>query len=226
MNPLTIYIADDQELSRQGLKTMLRKMNGLRIAGEACNGAELLDLVRKQPPDAVLLDLKMPVLNGIETARVLMEEYPLTGVVALSNYDEDYWVDAVLEAGIRGYVLKGADKHEMLAALVAVHSGGEYFCSSIKEKIIRLRRARQLAEKAAAGFTRREREVIQLICAGYTSNMIAEALNISPRTVNIFRANVYRKAGVHNSAALVGYARDHGLYRGGFEGKTEGEEEV
>lgn len=221
MRLLTVYIADDQELSRQGLKTMLRKMNGLRIAGEARDGGALLDLVRKEPPDAVLLDLKMPVLNGIETALILMEEFPLVGVVALSNYDEDYWVEAVLEAGIRGYVLKGADKHEMLSALVAVHSGGEYFCPGIREKIIRLRRARQSAEKAAAGFTRRELEVIQLICAGYTSNMIAEALNISPRTVNIFRTNVYRKAGVHNSAGFVSYARDHGLYRGSFEGRRE-----
>ncbi|HVB03328.1 MAG TPA: response regulator transcription factor [Chitinophagaceae bacterium] len=209
---ITVLIADDHEIFRDGLSLVLLKAPGIRLLGEAENGRELLNLVHQLRPDIVLTDLKMPVMDGIEATREICIKYPGTGVIALSMFDEDEQIMDMLEAGARGYLLKNAGKREIITAVNAVYHDGNYYCISTSQKLAALiAKNRSLSRSEKMEFSSREKEIILLICRQFTAKQIAGKLFLSSRTVEGHRTRILEKMKVRNTAGVVIYALKHNL---------------
>lgn len=213
---IRVFIVDDHTLIRDGLRTMLAADPQFEVVGEAANGQVLLDQLPTVATDVVLLDLNMPVLDGLATTHRLRAEYPELRILLLSMMTHERTIGEALAAGAHGYVLKNADKYEVVAALQGVAAGKRFLCSEIGlallEKLL-LQEPRHPAPGAAPGvpLTHREREILQLVAAGLTNQQIAEQLFTSKRTVESHRQNLLEKTGASNTASLVRYAMEHGL---------------
>ena len=213
---IRVFIVDDHTLIRDGLCTLLTADPEFAVVGEAGNGQALLDQLPAVAADVVLLDLNMPVLDGLATTHRLREEYPHLRILLLSMMTHERTIGEALAAGAHGYVLKNTDKYEVVAALRSVAAGKRFLCSEIGlgllEKIL-LQESRNPAPGTAPGvpLTHREREILQLVASGLTNQEIADQLFTSKRTVESHRQNLLEKTGVKNTAALVKYAMDHGL---------------
>ena len=214
-NAIKVIVADDHELFRDGLKVMLKKQPIVRVLGEAANGKELVRLVRELQPDVVLTDIKMPVMDGIEAAKVLTREFPDLGLIALSMFDEENLIVDMLEAGAKGYLLKNAHKEEILEAIKTVNEQEEYYCAATSAKLARLI-AKSNFDPAKrvkkAEFTERELEIVRLICQELSNKEIAERLHLSVRTVEGYRDKIQDKMNVRNAAGIVIYAIRNGIY--------------
>lgn len=213
---IRVFIVDDHPLMRDGLRTLLTADPQFAIVGEASNGQALLDQLPTVATDVVLLDLNMPVLDGLATTQRLRAEYPHLRILLLSMMTHEHTIWEALAAGAHGYVLKNADKHEIATALYSVAAGKRFLCSEIGlgllEKII-LIEPNKSAPSAAPGvpLTHREREILQLVAAGLTNQQIADQLFTSRRTVESHRQHLLEKTGVKNTPALVKYAVEQGL---------------
>ncbi|UOQ69361.1 response regulator [Hymenobacter volaticus] len=213
---IRVFIVDDHVLIRDGLRTLLTDNPLFEVVGEAANGQELLDQLPNVAADVVLLDLNMPVLDGLATTHRLREEHPHLRILLLSMMTHERTIGEILAAGAHGYVLKNAAKHEVVAALQSVAAGQRFLCSEIGlgllDKLLLLEPSQP---KAAAGagalLTHREREILQLVAAGLTNQQIADKLFTSRRTVESHRQNLLEKTGVSNTPALVKYAIEQGL---------------
>ena len=212
---IRIAIADDHELLRQGVQQLITRIEGFELVGDASNGEDLVRLVRLSVPDVVLVDVKMPKLNGIEATRIINSEFPQIGIVGLSSFDEDDLILEMVKAGARGYLLKNTTSKELSEAMFAVHQGETYYCPEINYKLARL-----VAGGSQAGdharqslFTVRELQVIELICEEFSSKQIAAQLQLRTRTVERYRDTIMEKMEVRNSAGLVKYALQFGLYK-------------
>ncbi len=211
---IRVFIVDDHTLIRDGLRTLLAADPLFEVVGEAGNGQALLDQLPTVATDVVLLDLNMPVLDGLATTHRLRAEYPDLRILLLSMMTHERTIGEALAAGAHGYVLKNADKYEVVAALQGVASGKRFLCSEIGlgllEKLLR-----QEFHNPALGpgvpLTHREREILQLVASGLTNQEIADKLFTSKRTVESHRQNLLEKTGVKNTAALVKYAMERGL---------------
>ena len=215
---IRVFIVDDHTLIRDGLRALLEADPLFAVVGEAGNGQALLDLLPTVPADVVLLDLNMPVLDGLATTHRLREEYPHLRILLLSMMTHERTIGEALAAGAHGYVLKNADKYEVVAALQGVASGKRFLCSEIGlgllEKLL-LQEPRPSASGTSSGvhLTHREREILQLVASGLTNQEIADQLFTSKRTVESHRQNLLEKTGVRNTPALVKYAMEHGLLK-------------
>ena len=213
---IRIFIVDDHAIIRDGLHTLLEADPLFAVVGEASNGQELLDQLPDMAADVVLLDLNMPVLDGLATTLRLRDEYPDLRILLLSMMTHERTIGEALAAGAHGYVLKNADKYEVVAALRSVAAGKRFLCSeiglSLLEKVL-LQAPRTPAPDPAAGtpLTHREREILGLVASGLTNQQIADQLFTSKRTVESHRQNLLEKTGVKNTAALVKYAMEYGL---------------
>ena len=213
---IRIFIVDDHSLIRDGLRTLLAADPLFEVVGEAGNGQELLDQLPVVAADVVLLDLNMPVLDGLATTHRLRAEYPHLRILLLSMMTHERTIGEALAAGAHGYVLKSADKYEVVAALQGVASGKRFLCSEIGlgllEKLL-VQEARNPAPDAGPGvaLTHREREILQLVASGLTNQEIADQLFTSRRTVESHRQSLLEKTGVKNTPALVKYAMERGL---------------
>ena len=213
---IRVFIVDDHTLIRDGLRALLATDPQFEVVGEAGNGQELLDQLPAVTADVVLLDLNMPVLDGLATTHRLREEYPHLRILLLSMMTHERTIGEALAAGAHGYVLKNADKYEVVAALQGVASGKRFLCSEIGlgllEKLL-LQEPRFPAPGTSPGvsLTHREREILQLVASGLTNQEIADQLFTSRRTVESHRQNLLEKTGVRNTPALVKYAMEHGL---------------
>ena len=212
---IRIAIADDHELLRHGVQRLISGIEGFELVGDAGNGEDLVRLVRLTVPDVVLVDVKMPKLNGIEATRIINSEFPQIGIVGLSSFDEDDLILEMVKAGARGYLLKNTTTKELSEAVLAVHRGETYYCPEINHKLARL-----VAGGSQAGdhpqrslFTLRELQVIELICEEFSSKQIAAQLQLRTRTVERYRDTIMEKMEVRNSAGLVKYALQVGLYK-------------
>jgi DNA-binding NarL/FixJ family response regulator len=204
-----IAIVDDHELFRDGLKMVLSQINpGFRIT-EASNGQEFLNFLETQVPDVVLMDINMPVLNGRETTRQALEKYPSMKIIAVTMYGEENYYMQMIEAGVKGIILKKSGKLELEQAIHEVLEGGNYFSQEIMRKMA-MRLNRRNSNKYEE-LTERELEVLVMVCNGLTNNEIAEKLFISPKTVEVHKSNIFRKTKVKNSAQLVIYAIKRGF---------------
>jgi DNA-binding NarL/FixJ family response regulator len=215
--PIEVVLADDHEIFRDGLSALLKKDPAVRLVGEACNGAELIEVVQKVKPQVVLTDIKMPILNGIEATRRLLQEMPGLGIIALSMFEEEKMILEMLDAGARGYLLKNADKKEIFDAIECVHRGSIYYCSQTSMKLIGLLSRSDAPGKGGSGkkidFSEKELQIIRLICRELSNKEIAEQLNLTIRTVEKYRERIHEKTGSKNMAGVVVYAIKNGLYR-------------
>ena len=212
MNAIKIVLADDHVLVRNGIKAMLESDHDIQVVGEANNGNEALEVARKLHPDILILDIRMPELNGLEAASRLSGYSPSTKAVILSMHDSEEYVLQALDAGAYGYLLKDTDKNEFVKALKQVHGGSKYFSGGVSNILAnRLLGSRPIAtrstvEEDAYHLTRREKEILRMIIDGKHNREIAEASGKSVRTIETHRFNIMKKLGVNNAIDMVNKA--------------------
>ena len=215
MNPVRVVIADDHEIFRDGLKLVLQKQKDIIVAGEACDGRDLIELVKQQLPDVVVTDVKMPNLDGVAAAKYLAEHYPSIGVIALTMFDEEDLIVDMLEAGAKGYLLKNADKTEILEAVHAVANNQPHYCRLTSQKLASMVAKSKFnlhLKKEKPEFNEREKEIIRYICDGLTNKEIGEKIFLSVRTVEGLRLKIIEKMNVKNTAGIIVYAIRENLY--------------
>lgn len=205
MSRYRVILVDDHTIVRRGLAALLRSDGKYEIVAEAGDGEEALQRARETEADLMILDLSMPRMNGLETIRRLARQSPRLNVIVLSMYDDEQFVGQAIRDGARGYILKHAMDEELFNALDAVLHGEQYVSSQIDMD--------KVEEQCACEneLTDREREVLQLIVEGLTTQQVADRLSISPHTATRHRANLMQKLGVHNQAELIRCAAQQGL---------------
>ena len=205
---IKIFLADDHIVVRQGLRALLAAEPDFEVVGEAGNGLETLEAVKKIKPDVVVLDLKMPELNGLEVTRQLHKSLPETSVVILSMYDDEGFVLDALSKGALGYVLKDSDAHDLIFAVREVAHKRRYLSPPLSDRAIAAyqRLAASNTIEKHETLTTREREVLQLSAEGFTNGEIAQKLGISSRTAETHRQRVLQKLNLHSQADIVRYA--------------------
>lgn len=210
--PIRVVLADDHALFREGLRLILESQPDIQIVGEAASGSEAVRQARSVRPHIVVMDLTMPD-GGLEATETIKRELPEIQVLVLTMHDSQEYFFRVLQAGASGYVVKGAHKADLLAAVRAVADGGVYLYPTLAKQLVGdyLRQARGGAADQLATLTAREREVLQFLAEGRTGREIAEQLVLSPATVERHRANLMGKLGLHSRAELIKYAVRRGL---------------
>jgi len=208
-----ILLVDDHPIVRQGLRTLLQAEAEFAVVGEASSGIEALGLIEHLKPDVLVVDLMMPGVTGLEVVQQTRKSSPLTRVIVLSMHSDEGYVLQALKCGAMGYVLKEANPCDLILAVREVVAGRRFLSAPLSERAIEvyIRRGQEAGEDPYELLTKREREVLQLAAQGLTNNGIAAALFISPRTVEIHRANMMHKLGLHHQADLVRYAMRRGI---------------
>jgi DNA-binding NarL/FixJ family response regulator len=213
--PLRIVIADDQASVREGLVLLLGGLPGIEVVGAAADGEQALQLVAEHSPDAILLDLHMPVLDGIGATRRLTAEHPEVAVVVLTTYADDGSVLDALHAGARSYLTKDADHTDIAQALRAASGGLTVFDPRVHATLLAATAARSKPEPAAApppdDLTQREVEILGLIARGLTNPEIAAQLFLSNHTIKTHISRIFAKTGSRDRAAAIGYAHRHNI---------------
>jgi len=206
--PVRILLADDHQIVRQGLKALLEQ-KGFVVAGEAADGYEALRLAREVQPDLALLDLAMPLINGVNAAREILREFPKMKVILLTMHTEEHYVLDALQAGVTGYVMKTDAASDLAHAINDVLGGSTYLSSKVSRAIVQA----YLENKGLTidPLTPREREVLQLIAEGKTTKEVAALLGISVKTAEAHRTKIMSKLGMHGIAGLVRYAIRRGM---------------
>ena len=214
MNKLRIFLGDDHRLVRQGFRMILESRPDWEIVGEASDGREAVRQVEALKPDIAILDIGMPLLNGIEAARHITREGGRTRVMILSMHLNEAYVTTALKAGASGYLLKDSAYEDLIHGVSAVAAGKSFFSPAVA-KVMLDDYVRQLTSNGVAdrfeSLSDREREVFQLIAEGHTNKEVAEMLSVSPTTVDTHRAHILQKLDVHNTAELVLYAVRRGV---------------
>ena len=208
--PIRILLADDHVILRQGTAELLRKEADIEVIGEADDGRQAIDLALRLRPDIVVMDVRMPVLSGIEATRRIREAMPKVQVLVLTAYDDDQYIFSLLQAGASGYLLKTAPMNELVKAIRLVGSGESPLDPSIARKVV-VRMAGAQASGISSGeeaspiqpLTSREQEVLQLLSRGLNNQAIAEALYVSDRTVQAHLTNIFAKMGVSSRLEAV-----------------------
>lgn len=212
---IRIFLVDDLQLLREGLRLLFSFEEDIEVVGEASNGVKLLEALEEMEvqPDIILMDVSMAEMDGVETSHLVKQKYPNIKILILSMDADWQSIKGVLDAGVSGYLLKSAGKHEVLMAIRAVYEGSSYFSSAVSAQIISQLKTLPDPAKPEASDTLSEREieVLSLIAKQYSGPEIGEKLYISPRTVESHRRNMLKKLGLKNSAGLVKYAVEHGL---------------
>jgi DNA-binding NarL/FixJ family response regulator len=215
---LQIMIVEDQHIFRKGLIMLLKEISGVSIFGEASNGEEFLKMIEKQRPDIVLMDIQMPVMNGIEATKQALDLYPSLKIVAISMFGDEEYLVSMIEAGVKGFLLKTVEEYELHKAIELVADNKNYFSDELlpvlTNSLVNRKNKPENAElELKEELTKREIEILSLICKGYTIKEIADQLFISQRTVDGHKANLFRKTGVDSSVKLVTFAIKNNLYR-------------
>lgn len=212
MEPIRILLADDHIMVREGTKRILERETDLEIVGQADDGREAVELVRSREPDLAIIDISMPVMNGIEATKEIKRIAPQTAILILTAYDDDEYVFAILEAGAAGYLLKNARGSELIEAVRSVHAGDSVLHPAIAKKVLhKMSRERSPQKESGADLlTDRELEVLQHAAQGLSNREIAEDLVISPRTVQSHMANIFDKlqVGSRTEAVIVALRRE------------------
>jgi len=206
--PTRLLLADDHSLVRQGLKALLERQ-GFQVASEASDGQEAVRLAAKVQPEVAILDISMPVLNGLDAARELLKSSPKTKVVLLTQHDEDHYVTEALRAGAKGYVLKSQAADDLVHAIREVCSGAVYLSPSISRAVVDAYLSRTYV--STDPLSARERQVLQLVGEGKSTKDVDAQLGISVTTAESHRARLMRKLDIHETASLVRYAIRRGL---------------
>lgn len=200
---IRIVLVDDHNLVRDGIRALLTMVPGFVIVGEASSGHEALELLQRDVPDILLMDIGLKDSNGLELTATLKQKYPTLKVLILSMYDNQEYVSSALRAGASGYVLKDAPSREIIAAIEVLAVGGQFYSSGVAEKLT----AKTTSESE---LTPRERQVLVMMAQGLNNKAMARELQISVRTVETYRLNIRRKLDIEKPADLVKHAREHG----------------
>jgi DNA-binding NarL/FixJ family response regulator len=209
MSEIRIAIIDDHDLFREGLKLVLKQIDGFTIDFDTSNGNHFIEILDKIPVDIALMDIEMPIMNGIQTTVKALQVKPDLKVIALSMFSDTGHYTQMINAGVKGFVMKKANKYELELAITTVQNGGNYFSQEIMQKL-----AFQYMNKATGNdhLTSREIEIMVMICQGLTSQEISGQINISLKTVETHRSNIFLKAGVKNTAGLIVWAIKNQYY--------------
>jgi len=214
MKPIRILLADDHNLLRDGLRLLLERQPDFAVVAEASDGREALRLAEEHRPDVAVMDIAMPVLNGIEATRQIVETCAPTNVIMLSMHHDESYIVRALNAGARGYLLKDSLKADLIAAVKSVSQGHSYFSLKIR-LLLQEDYFRQMADKQKTDslelLTARESEILQLIAEGRGNKEIANLLNLSAHTVETHRAHILQKLNLHTVAELILYAVRKGI---------------
>jgi len=210
MKPITVLLAEDHTIVREGLRNMLEPESDLQVVGEAEDGRQAVAQIKKLRPDVVLMDIAMPRLNGLEATRQALKVAPGTKVLILSAHGDDEYVHGATEAGAIGFLLKQASAYEMCRAIREVHAGNMYFSSSITSRLKRLQgqvtNRHGITDTTINRLTSREMEVLQLIAEGKANKQTAAELGIGIKTVEKHRQHLMAKLDIHDTAGLTRYA--------------------
>jgi len=211
---IRIVLADDHTILRRGLRLVLEREPDFAVIGEAGNGRDAIDLVIRENPDVVILDIAMPLLNGIEAAKRIHEERLRTAVVILSMHSDEGYILKALRSGARGYLLKDSAETDLIQAIRAVNAGKAFFSPAVS-KVLADDYIRQIQQQGVEDpydlLTPRERELLQLIGELKSTKDIANLLGVSPHTVDTHRAHLMQKMNVHSIPELILYAMRKGL---------------
>jgi DNA-binding NarL/FixJ family response regulator len=211
---IRIVLADDHTVVRKGLRLLLESHPGFTVVADAADGREAVALVERHTPDVAVVDVAMPILNGIEAARQISARVPQTAVVFLSMHADEGYVLKALKSGARAYLLKDSAEHDLIAAVEAVSEGKAFFSPAISKMLVedylRQMRERQV-EDSYELLTTREREVLQLFAEGHNNKEVAALLNLSLYTVETHRGNIFQKLNLHSIAELILYAVRKGV---------------
>lgn len=218
MSQLRILIADDHPVFRHGIRALLDATPGMEVVGEATSGDEVVVLAEQLQPDVILMDVKMPGLNGIEATQRIMQSNPQTRILVVTMFEDNASVFPAMRAGALGYVLKDASKEEILRAIQAVGNGEAIFSPSIATRLISFfatpRAGLSLSQGVFSELTDREHEILDLIASGAPNHEIAEQLGLSTKTVSNYVSNIFNKLQVAGRSEAIVRARDAGLGRG------------
>jgi len=208
VDKIRILLADDHTLVRSGIRSLLEDEPGLSVIGEAEDGRKAVGMACQLKPDVVIMDIAMPLLNGLEATRQIKMQCPEVKVLILSMHDNEEYIRQVLEAGAMGYILKDAAARELISAVQSVYRGEAVLSPAVTRLVIEdyLRWGGTRPQEEADSLSPREREVLQLIAEGYTNKQIAEILSISIKTVQAHRNSLMGKLDLHDRGELIKYA--------------------
>lgn len=212
---IKIIIADDHDIYREGLRAFLSSCKGMEVIAEVSNGRLLANAVKHLQPDVILTDLKMPVMSGIQAIKEICTHPTKVGIIVISTFESDNLIIQALAAGAKGYIMKNADKEEIINAIESVHNQKDYYCRSTSPRLIRLI-SKNLPLPGKPGiaelFNDLEKKIIYQLCLEKQSDEIGGILCMGKRTVDMYRARIIKKMDVNNLAGLVIYAIRNGLF--------------
>jgi len=208
MEIISVAIADDHIIFRKGLVTILNEIASVKVVAEASNGHELLDELKTKKADVVLMDIKMPGMDGIEATRKLCEKHPEIQVIALTMHEEVGYFNKMIDAGARGFLLKKTNKDQLEEAINTVFAGENYFA---EEFVFQVQKPLPSPQVAKLVLSPREKEILEFICKGFSNYEIAKKLGLSQRTIDGHRSRLFEKTGARNAPHLVLYAVKNGL---------------
>ncbi len=218
MKTIKVVLADDHVLVRDGIKSLLESQEDILVIDEASNGKEALEVTRKQLPDILIVDIRMPEMNGIEVVKKLKGSHPDIKTLVLSMHDSEEYVVQSIQAGADGYLLKGSSKEEFLKALYTIAAGTKYFSGDISSIIIKnfvsglpSKSVKKQSTGEDYNITKREKQILKLVLLGKSNKEISEELNISIRTAEVHRFNVMKKLQVKNQIELANKTRELNL---------------
>jgi len=214
MAKIRVLVTDDHAIVRDGICALLALTGDIEAVGEATNGREALEMVKKLAPDVVLMDISMPLMGGLEATRRIHKEFPQTRVIVLTQYEDREFVLPVIEAGASGFVSKTAASSELTSAIRSVYQGDSFLSPSIARLLVQDYREMAKAGKSrdtSEQLTDREREILKLLAEGHSTQAIARLLVISPKTVERHKTNLMAKLDIHNRLDLFKYALRKGI---------------
>lgn len=209
MEKLKILIVDDHKLFREGLKLLLGNLDEIGEVWEASDGEIFLNMIKTCTPDLVLMDIEMPVINGIQATIKALEKYPDMKIMALSMYGDEEYFQKMIDAGVCGFLLKNSEFSEVRKAILTAADGNNYFTEEILYRLVNRMKSKTQQNEPEVTLSEREVEVLQLICKGLSNQEIADKLFISKRTVDHHRASLLTKTDTRNTASLVIFAIKH-----------------
>ena len=206
---ISILVADDHQMFREGILSILNSVQGFKVNINAANGQEALKIVESGNIDVVLMDINMPEMDGIEASKVILKEYDQVKVLMLTMHNDPEIIQSIIKMGVHGYLLKHASRAELVEAIESVHNGHTYYKGEVLNAIVSGFRTDNVSSEIS--LTPRECDILKLICKEHTTQEIADKLHITPNTVESHRKNLLSKTGAKNSIGLVKFAIENGI---------------